>query len=274
MSGRRQRRARASRQAGRTSLSSRRPKERSPQLPRIGPRPTRLRRPIRRTSPKLRRFRRPAGNPWYALHPAVDGESMDDQLRELVALGREHFQRGDYSLAAGHLEQAVARGVAFADVHHMLGVIYHHLGEFTAAQRALEKALAINPGYVEAGLNLAIVCNDLGQYDRAQQVYGAALSRARRRRGRREPNGDEPMDDYTRGKIANLHAAVADGYLSMRRPNDAAAEDRRGPSLCPTLVGLPPRPGHGPRGANGNDSAGARVPRRGPRAPGHPPAPA
>src|SRR5207248_2646706 len=111
--------------------------------------------------------------------PAVDGESMDDQLRELVALGREHFQRGDYSLAAGHLEQAVARGVVFADVHHMLGVIYHHLGEFAAAQRALEKALAINPNYVEAGLNLAIVCNDLGQYDRAQHVYGAALPRAR-----------------------------------------------------------------------------------------------
>src|SRR2546427_2674846 len=166
---------------------------------------------------------------------------MDDQLRELVALGREHFQRGDYSLAAGHLEQAVARGVAFADVHHMLGVVYHHLGEFAAAQRALEKALAINPNYVEAGLNLAIVCNDLGQYERAQQVYGAALSRARSR-GKREPNGDEPMDNYTRGKIANLHAAVADGYLSMRRPNDAAAEYRRAPSPRPTLVGLRPPP--------------------------------
>ena len=28
---------------------------------------------------------------------------MDDHVRELVALGKEHFQRGDYSLAAGHL---------------------------------------------------------------------------------------------------------------------------------------------------------------------------
>ena len=180
---------------------------------------------------------------------------MDDQLRELVALGREHFQRGDYSLAAGHLEQAVARGVVFADVHHMLGVIYHHLGEFAAAQRALEKALAINPNYVEAGLNLAIVCNDLGQYDRAQHVYGAALSRARRRRGRREPNGDEPMDDYTRGKIANLHAAVADGYLSMRRPNDAAAEYRRALSLCPTFVDLRLRLAHALREANDLEGA-------------------
>jgi tetratricopeptide (TPR) repeat protein len=183
---------------------------------------------------------------------------MDDQLRELVALGREHFQRGDYSLAAGHLEQAVARGVAFADVHHMFGVIYHHLGEFAAAQRALEKALAINPSYVEAGLNLAIVCNDLGQYERAQQVYGAALSRARTR-GKREANGDEPMDPYTRGKIANLHAAVADGYLSMRRPNDAAAEFRRALSLCPTFLDLRLRLAHALREANDVEAAVAEL---------------
>lgn len=162
---------------------------------------------------------------------------MDDPVRELVALGKEHFQRGDYALAAGHLEQVVARGATFADVHHMLGVIYHHLGEFEAAQRALQKALEINPGYVEAALNLAIVCNDLGQYERAQQVYGDAVARARSPKPR-DPGGDDPLDNFTRGKIANLHAAVADGYVSVRRPRDAAAEYRRALALCPTFVDL------------------------------------
>src|SRR5438046_10562003 len=119
--------------------------------------------------------------------PALGGESMDDQLRELVALGREHFQRGDYSLAAGHLEQVVARGAAFADVHHMLGIIYHHLGEFEGAQRAFAKALEINPAYTEAALNLAIVCNDMGQYERAQQVYAQAVAAAKAK-GPREAN--------------------------------------------------------------------------------------
>jgi Flp pilus assembly protein TadD len=61
---------------------------------------------------------------------------MDDAVRELVALGKEHFQRGDWSLAAGHLEQVIARGAAFADVHHMLGVCYHQMGEFDPAERA------------------------------------------------------------------------------------------------------------------------------------------
>lgn len=162
---------------------------------------------------------------------------MDDQVRELVALGKEHFQRGDYQLAKSELEQVVAGGGAFADVHHMLGLAYHHLGDFPAAQKAFERALQINPGYVEAALNLAIVCNDLGQYERAQEVYGEAIAKARAG-GKREPNGDEQIDPYAKGKLANLHADVGDGYLSVRRPNDAAKEYRRALTLCPGFVDL------------------------------------
>jgi tetratricopeptide (TPR) repeat protein len=161
---------------------------------------------------------------------------MDDQVRELVALGKEHFERGDWSLAAGCLEQVVARGTAFADVHHMLGVSYHQLGEFDPAQRAFERALEINPGYVEALLNLAILCNDLGQYEKAQSIYGNAIERARS--GPRDPSGAEPLDNFARGKIANLHASVGDGYASVRRPADAAVEYRRALDLCPTFVDL------------------------------------
>jgi len=179
---------------------------------------------------------------------------MDDQLRELVALGKDHFQRGDWSLAAGYLEQVAGRGVPFADVHHMLGVIYHHLGEFESAQKAFQRALEINPDYVEAALNLSIVCNDLGQYERAQQVYGEAMARVKG--GKPRPtSGDEPMDNYTRGKIANLHAAVADGYLSVRRPRDAAAEYQRALALCPTFSDLRLKLANALREANDLDGA-------------------
>ena len=162
---------------------------------------------------------------------------MDDHVRELVALGREHFQRSEWSLAAGCLEQVVARGLAFPDVHHLLGLIHHQLGEFELAQAAFQRALDINPSYIEAALNLAIVCNDLGQYERAQQVYGEAVARVRSS-APREASGDEPLDTFARGKIANLHAAVADTYLSVLRPRDAAAEYRRALLLCPTFVDL------------------------------------
>jgi tetratricopeptide (TPR) repeat protein len=160
---------------------------------------------------------------------------MDDAVRELVALGRDHFQRGDWSLAAGHLEQVLARGASFADVHHMLGVCYHQLGEFDPAQRAFERALEINPGYVEASLNLAILCNDLGQYEKAQKIYANALQRARNGGAGHAP-GDEPLDGFTQGKIANLHAALGDAYLAARRPADAAAEFRRALQLAPAFV--------------------------------------
>jgi len=163
---------------------------------------------------------------------------MDDAVRELVALGRDHFQRGDWSLAAGHLEQVLARGADFADVHHMLGVCYHQLSEFELAQRAFERALEINPGYVEASLNLAILCNDLGQYEKAQKIYSNALQRARSGKGKVHAAGDEPLDGFTRGKIANLHAAVGDAYLSSRRHGDAAAEFRRALELAPGFVDL------------------------------------
>jgi tetratricopeptide (TPR) repeat protein len=174
---------------------------------------------------------------------------MDDGVRELVALGKENFQRGDYQLARGELEKVVARGANFADVHHMLGVIYHHQGEYPAAQRAFERALGVNPDYLEAALNLAIVCNDLGEYDRGQKVYRAALERSSSGQPR-EPNGDEPLDTYTKGKIANLHAAVGDGYVSVNRPNDAAAEYRRALSLCPLFVDLRLKLAHALRDAD------------------------
>src|SRR3989442_10199167 len=99
-----------------------------------------------------------------------------------------------------------------------------------------------------------MVCKDRGQNGRAQQVNGAAPARAGGG-GKPEPNGEEPMDTYTRGKIANLHASVADGYLSMRRPNDAAAEYRRALSLCPTFVDLRLRLAHALREANDIDGA-------------------
>lgn len=161
----------------------------------------------------------------------------DDHGRELVALGKERFQRGDHSAAASFLEQALAAGVDWPDVHHLLGLAYHNLGEYPLAQRSFERALELNPGYVEAALNLSIVCNDLGQYERAQQVYSAATLRAQA--GRKEDRtGDLALEAWGKAKIANLHAAVAEAYASSRRPRDAASEYRRALGLCPQFADL------------------------------------
>ena len=67
-------------------------------------------------------------------------------------------------------------------------------------------------------------------------MYANALERARN--GARAKAGDEPLDAFTSGKIANLHAAVGDAYLSARRTRDGAAEYRRALELSPAFVDL------------------------------------
>jgi tetratricopeptide (TPR) repeat protein len=166
---------------------------------------------------------------------AVTAARIDDQAREMIALGKEHLQRGDFALAAGVFEQVVARGQGFPDVHYLLGCAYHQLGEFESAERAFSRAVELNPAYFEASLNLSIVLNDMGQYERAQEVYGAALKRVQVK-GKGASPGEEPLDSYTKGKLANLHSAVGDGYASVRKPADAAIEYRRALDLCPTFV--------------------------------------
>jgi tetratricopeptide (TPR) repeat protein len=197
-------------------------------------------------------------------------ERLDDHVRELVALGRDHFQRGDYALAAGHFEQVLARGAELPDVLFMLGCVYHHQGEFEAAQRSFTRALELNPGYVEAALNLAIVCNDLGQYERAQQVYGKALQRARE--AQREAGSQAPLDAYTKGKIANLHAGVADAYASLQRHGEAVAEYQRALDLCPAFVDLRVKLAHSLRDAGQLDLAIAEYRQAVSRAPAYLPA--
>ncbi|HWE25478.1 MAG TPA: tetratricopeptide repeat protein, partial [Myxococcales bacterium] len=63
-----------------------------------------------------------------------------------------------------------------------------------------------------------------------------ALERAKN--GPRSKPGDEPLDAFARGKIANLHAAVGDAYLSARRSHDAVTEFRRALDLSPAFVDL------------------------------------
>jgi len=146
-----------------------------------------------------------------------DGERMDDQLRSWSPSAKSTSSAGDYSLAAGHLEHAVARGVGFADVHpHAGSDLFHQRASSRRAQRALQKALEINPGYIEAGLNWPSSATTSDSNERASRSTGA-LERARGR-GQREPNGRRADGHLPRGKIATCMPPSPTAYFSMRRP--------------------------------------------------------
>src|SRR5580692_10349156 len=96
---------------------------------------------------------------------------MDERLKQLLLLGREHYAKREFDKAEPMLREVLENTDRFADVHDMLGVIAHSRGNFIAAERHFERALAINPSYTEAALNLAVTYNDRGKYEAAREVY-------------------------------------------------------------------------------------------------------
>ena len=156
---------------------------------------------------------------------------MEERTKQLLSLGREHYGKREFEKAEHYLRQCLDREDAkFADVFNMLGVIHHDRGRFEEAQGAFEEALKINPNYTEAALNLAVTYNDLGRYDEAKKIYRAALSRGEESPGQ--------LDPFVKGKIANLHAEVAQAYTDAGMPTDAMHELRKAILLCPTFADL------------------------------------
>ncbi len=156
---------------------------------------------------------------------------MDERTKQLLALGREHYEKREFDKAEHYLRQVLEReDQPFADVLNMMGVIHHDRGRFEEAQAVFEEALTINPNYTEAALNLAVTYNDLGRYDEAKRIYQAALSRG----------ADSPgqLDPFVKGKIANLHAEVAQAYVDAGMAADAMHELRKAILLCPTFSDL------------------------------------
>ena len=148
---------------------------------------------------------------------------MDEHTKQLLLLGREHYQKREFDKAEALLRQVLDKNDRLADVHDMLGVICHTRGNFAQAEHHFERALAINPSYTEAALNLAVTYNDRGKYEAARQVYT---------RIRGTPGGNlHGLDPFARGKIANMHAEVGQAYADAGLAREAISDTRR-PSGC------------------------------------------
>ncbi len=157
---------------------------------------------------------------------------MDDELRKLLALGRESFDKREFADAERTLARVLEKHDALADVHNMMGLLAHHRGDFGNAETHFERALALNSSYTDAALNLAVTYTDLGKYDEAQ----AALSKLGTR-GKKLTEAKE-LEPFARGKLANMHAEVAQAYADLGLVRDAVLELQRAVSLAPSFADL------------------------------------
>ncbi len=155
---------------------------------------------------------------------------MDDHLRQLMHLAREHYEANEHDKAEPLLLQIVRDHRGFADMHNMLGVIHHSRGRFSQAEHMFEEALRINPAYTEAALNLAVTYNDLGKYREARDVYAGAIANSK--------SQPRQMDPFARGKIANMHARTADAYVGLGMFPEALIEYKKALELCPTFIDI------------------------------------
>jgi tetratricopeptide (TPR) repeat protein len=155
---------------------------------------------------------------------------MDDHTKQLLVLGKEHYQKREYDKAEYLLRQVIAKTDRFADVYDMLGVVAHSRGDFAQAEGYFEKAVALNPNYTEAQLNLMVTYNDLGKYEAARQIYSGI-----RHRG---TGGSQSADPFAKGKIANMHAELSQAYVDAGMVSEAIQELEKAVTLCPAFADL------------------------------------
>jgi len=154
-----------------------------------------------------------------------DAPPLTSTERRAYALGRRSFERGDDEMALAQLRDLLRTRQGFADVHYMLGVLLERRNETAAAARCLTRALRINPDYAEARLALASLYEHQGDYERSREITEHARARSA------APEG--ALDPTTRGKLANLQAALGDAYRKAHEPHEAIEAYRKALDRCP-----------------------------------------
>jgi tetratricopeptide (TPR) repeat protein len=152
---------------------------------------------------------------------------MHVSVDHLLTQARERFGNQDYYGAAHLLEEIVAGGHAFADVHHLLGLCRSLLGQHERALAEFDQALALNPRYIEAHIHRGIILSELGLPAEAEAAFRSAA--------RYDVPTATGFSRHVAARLANLHAAVADAYAEAGAMAEAVAEMERAVELGPAF---------------------------------------
>jgi tetratricopeptide (TPR) repeat protein len=150
---------------------------------------------------------------------------MTREERESYLLGRQRFEAGDDQGALETFDQLLASRPRFADVHYMVGLVHERSGDLEAASTSLERALEINPGYAEAVAALVSVYEQRGLFERSRELAEQLSPSLGSAAGE--------LDATTRGKLANLQAALGDAYREAGDLREAIEAYRKALDRCP-----------------------------------------
>jgi tetratricopeptide (TPR) repeat protein len=150
---------------------------------------------------------------------------MTREERESYLLGRQRFETGDDRGALETFTLLLDRCPRFADVHYMVGLVHERSGDLEAASGSLERALEINPSYAEAVAALVSVYERRGLFERSRELAEQLVPSVGPAAGN--------LDATTRGKLANLHAALGDAYREVGDLREAVEAYRKALDRCP-----------------------------------------
>lgn len=155
---------------------------------------------------------------------------LQPEARAALARGRQLFELGNDDAALGAFERVLGANPGYADVHYLVGLLHERNGRLTEATGSFERALEINPAYAECAVALGSVYEQGGQFERARAI-------AERAKEQSAP-ALETLDATTRGKLANLHAALGDAYRESGDLRAAIAEYRKALDRAPAFLDI------------------------------------
>jgi tetratricopeptide (TPR) repeat protein len=155
---------------------------------------------------------------------------MAAQTERALARARDRFAVQDYYGTVHLLEEIVAGGRAFADVHHLLGVSLSLLGQRERALTEFGRALELNPRYLEALIHQGLVLYEMGRDAEAEDSFRRASASIS------APSNGLPAP--IAASLANQHAELAEAYAEAGSLNRAVEEYQRALELGPNFVDL------------------------------------
>lgn len=155
---------------------------------------------------------------------------MQPRPDHLLMQARDRFAMQDYHGALHLLDDVVASGRSFADVHHLIGLCWSMLGRADRALEAFDRALELNARYVEAHIHRGLVLNDLGRVVEADAAFARAAAGGRR--------GAGGLPAAVAARLANQHAQLGEAYAEAGLVEEAAQQLQRAVELGPAFHDL------------------------------------